>query len=66
MDGFRSIDLIDVSFQSDLFLNVIASEQADEMTPTLMSVISTLANILDVVDDHKVSRRIKLESIRWR
>ncbi|GMT03974.1 hypothetical protein PENTCL1PPCAC_26148 [Pristionchus entomophagus] len=38
---------------SDLFLNVIASDQADEMTPTLMSVISTLANILDVVDDHK-------------
>ncbi|GMT32337.1 hypothetical protein PFISCL1PPCAC_23634, partial [Pristionchus fissidentatus] len=38
---------------SDLFLTVIASEQADEMTPTLMSVISTLANILDVVDEHK-------------
>lgn len=39
---------------SALFLDVVQQEEiADDRTPTLMSIISTLTNILDVVEEHR-------------
>lgn len=35
-----------------MFLTGIASEEAEDRTPTLMSIVSTLTNILDAVEDN--------------
>ncbi|PAV58074.1 hypothetical protein WR25_07919 [Diploscapter pachys] len=36
-----------------LFINVLGSEEADDRGPTLMSIISTLGNVLDLIDEHR-------------
>lgn len=39
--------------QTKLFINVLGSEEADDRGPTLMSIISTLGNVLDLIDEHR-------------
>ncbi|CAJ0955968.1 unnamed protein product, partial [Mesorhabditis belari] len=51
---------------SNMFIEIITQEEiADDRTPTLMSVISTLTNILDVVEEHAdIMRQVEQHVLR--